>query len=340
GHSGLAVGDVDGDGLDDLYVLQQGGLPNRLYIQNPDGSASDRSEWSRLDWLDRSLSALIVDLDGDGDQDLVVGTTAGLLLLANDGKGRFEVRASQTSVRYGYSLAASDYDRDGDLDLYVSRYSPLTEDPVEAALDIPKPIPYHDAQNGAPNFLLRNDGEWLFTDATVETGMDDDNRRWSFAAAWEDFDNDGDPDLYVANDFGRNCLYRNDGGRFTNVAAAAGVEDVGSGMSVAWADYDQDGLMDLYVGNMFSSAGNRIATQPRFQSEADESVRTMLLRLAKGNTLFRNLGDGRFAEVSDEAAVTMGRWAWSSVFADINNDGTQDLVVSNGYLTGENPDDL
>jgi hypothetical protein len=340
GHSGLAVGDVNGDGLEDLYLPQQGGLPNRLFVQNPDGTATDRSAWARVDWLDRSLSALFLDLDNDGDQDLLIGTTSGLLVLENDGRGRFALQSTLREARYAYSLAAADYDNDGDVDVYVARYNPIRDDPVDESVDVPKPIPYHDAENGAPNVLLRNDGNWSFTDATRSSGLDADNRRWSFAASWEDYDRDGDQDLYVANDFGRNCLYRNEGGRFENVAAAAGVEDVASGMSVAWGDPNRDGLVDLYIGNMFSSAGNRITSQPGFRPATEVATRAQVRRMARGNSLFLAGGDGSFRDVSLEAAVSMGRWAWSSLFTDLNNDGWEDLVVANGFLTARSPDDL
>jgi hypothetical protein len=340
GHSGLAVGDVNGDGLEDLYLPQQGGLPNRLFVQNPDGTATDRSAWAGVDWLDRSLSALFLDLDNDGDQDLLIGTTPGLLVLENGGQGRFTLRSTLREARYAYSLAAADYDNDGDLDVYVARYNPIRDDPVDESVDVPKPIPYHDAENGAPNVLLRNDGNWSFTEATRSTGLDADNRRWSFAASWEDYDQDGDQDLYVANDFGRNCLYRNEAGRFENVAATAGVEDVASGMSVAWGDPNRDGLMDLYIGNMFSSAGNRITSQPAFRPATEVATRAQVRRMARGNSLFLAGGDGSFRDVSLEAAVSMGRWAWSSLFTDLNNDGWEDLVVANGFLTARSPDDL
>ncbi|MCP3958590.1 MAG: VCBS repeat-containing protein [bacterium] len=350
GHTGLAIGDVDGDGLEDLYAPQAGGLPNRLFLHKPDGTASDRSAWAGVDWLDRSQSALLVDLDDDGDKDLVVGTFSALLLMEGDGKGRFSPRIAFRQVSYAYSLAAADYDLDGDLDLYASRYTPLPEDPGATVDVVPKPLPYHDAENGAPNFLLRNDGGWRFTDATRETGLDADNRRWSFAASWEDFDLDGDPDLYVANDFGRNCLYRNDrekGGppRFVNVAARAGVEDVASGMSVSWGDADRDGRMDLYVGNMFSSAGNRITFQNEFQPGMSAEDKAMVQRLARGNSLFLNragsdAGGVTFSDASLDAGVTLGRWAWSSIFVDLDNDGWEDLFVANGYLTAPAEDDL
>jgi hypothetical protein len=192
--------------------------------------------------------------------------------------------------------------------------------------------------------MWRNDRQWRFTNVTKQAGLDVNNRRFSFACAWEDFDNDGDQDLYVANDFGRNNLYRNDEGRFIDVAAEAGVEDISAGMSVNWGDYDNDGWMDLYVSNMWSSAGNRIAYQSRFLgARADRGTLADFQRHARGNSLFRNLsrnGEPTFRDVSIEAGVTMGRWAWSSRFVDINNDSWEDLIVANGNITQEDTSDL
>ena len=191
-------------------------------------------------------------------------------------------------------------------------------------------MPYHDANNGVRNVLLRNTGSG-FKDITEEVGLNQNNQRFSYAAAWEDFDNDGDMDLYVANDFGRNNLYRNDGGRFVDIAASAGVEDISAGMSVSWADYNGDGWMDLYVGNMFSSAGNRIAFQRQYR---DGDALGSFQRHARGNSLFLNQGDGTFLDTSLEAGVTRGRWSWSSPFVDWNNDGWEDILVANGMVTG------
>ncbi|HKY33344.1 MAG TPA: tetratricopeptide repeat protein, partial [Candidatus Polarisedimenticolia bacterium] len=373
GHHGLALGDVNGDGLDDLYVCQMGGLPNLLYVQNPDGTVTDRSVEAGVDWLERTRSALFADFDNDGDQDLVAATSVSLLFMANDGTGRFEPRSSLSivngvvsvralgSTRSGgaeggsegghyhrggdlgasstsdlISLAAADYDQDGLIDLYACAYHASSEEATHFAT----PAPYHDANNGGPNILLRNKGGWAFEDVTRSSGLDVNNRRFSFAAVWEDDDNDGDQDLYVANDFGRKNLYRNDGGRFRDVAPEMGVEDVGAGMSADWADYDRDGLMDLYVGNMFTAAGRRIAGQRAFRRGMEASHLEMYRRHARGNSLFRNLGGGRMADVSEEAGVTMGRWAWASKWADLNNDGWDDLFITNGYFTKENPFDL
>lgn len=336
GRCGIAVGDVNGDGLDDVYLCQPGGLPNRLYIQNSDGSASDGSRQAGVDWLNHTSSALFVDLDNDGDQDLALAMPDSVLIMENESAGQFHLRADlPTGARNVHALSAIDFNVDGRLDLFLTVAMADLPDDGDA-----RPFVYHDATDGGPNRLYRSTGLWQFSEVTREVGLDDDNHRHSLAASWEDFDNDGDPDLYVANDYGPNCLYRNDEGKFKNVADEAGVLDFASGMSVSWGDYDRDGLVDLYVGNMFSNAGNRITSQAEFMPTADETTRGRYARFAKGNTLFKNIGQGRFRDVGALAGVEMGRWSWSSLFADLNNDGWDDLVVANGYITTDDPGDL
>jgi hypothetical protein len=330
GHHGIAVGDVNGDGLDDLYAGQPIGLPNRLYVQNPDGTVSDIAADAGVDLLNRTRGVLLIDVDDDGDQDLVAVLEDVILFMSNDGDAHFTEEASVPTSEPG-SLATADYDLDGDLDVFVVNYG----DRYNSGPDV-----YHDANNGGANALLRNDGDWKFTDVTISSGLDANNRRWSLAASWEDYDDDGDVDLYVANDFGRNNLYRNDGGHFTDIAPEAGVEDIAAGMSASWADVDHDGKMDLYVGNMFSSAGLRVTGQSRFLSQATSTIRGEFRRHARGNSLFRNIGDDRFDDVSVDAGVTIGRWAWASKFVDLNNDGWEDLVVANGFITGHQTKDL
>lgn len=333
GTPGLAMGDVNGDGLDDLYLCQEPGLPNRLFLQNADGTAREAAHQWGVDWIDDSRSALLVDLDNDGDQDLVVATYGALVVAVNENGEGFKIATALPTSGSTASLASADYDGDGFLDLYVCAY--VKNDDGSSLGASGERFVYHDARNGAPNSLFRNSGDLNFTEVTEKTGLTANNHRWSFSASWEDFDNDGDQDLYVANDYGRNNLYRNDEGIFTDIAAEAGVEDSASGMAASWGDYDQDGLMDLYVSNMFSSAGNRIVSQEQFKPESDEELRGRFLRFARGNTLLRNLGNGSFTDTSESAGVTLGRWAWGSNFIDVNNDSWQDLVVANGYLSSD-----
>ena len=346
GIPGVALGDVNGDGLDDLYLCQEDGLPNRLYVQNADGTLRDESEKGGVNWLEGSRSALLVDLDNDGDQDLAVAIMGGIVLAANRGDGRFDYRTLLPTAHDLMSLSAADYDQDGRLDLYVCTYwrNGSAGPESESRGVVTGRFVYHDSNVGGYNSLFRNEttdqGKWNFREVTAEVGLDSNNGRWSLAAAWEDYDNDGDQDLYVANDFGRNCLYRNNGGKFVDVAGEADVEDSASGMAVTWGDYNRDGWMDVYISNMFSSAGNRITFQEQFKPNASPEVRTRLQRFARGSTLLKNLDNGPFEDVSEEAGVARARWAWGTSFIDINNNGWEDLAVANGNITGDDPDDL
>jgi hypothetical protein len=342
GHNGVAVADFDADGHEDFYVCQPAGLPNRLFRSNGDGTFTEVARDAGVDVLDRSTMPLFFDYDNDGDPDLLVVGDA-LLLFHNDGQGRFSfidpARAGLTPATEERGIFTSactaDFNRDGWLDVYVTAYVWQVGETSNRL-----PVPYHDATNGTPNYLFRNNGDGTFRDVTAEIGLDENNNRFSFACAWADYDNNGWPDLYVANDFGRNNLYRNEGGKFRDVAPELGVEDLGAGMSVAWADYDNDGLLDIYVGNMYSTAGLRTTMQPLFKPDSPGEVKRFFRRQAKGNSLFRNKGDGTFEDVSDAAGVSMGRWAWSSNFLDIDLDGWEDIHVANGYVTNESTKDL
>ena len=345
GWEGVSIADVNGDGLEDVYICQPGGLPNRLFLHQPDGTCKDVSAESNTDWLNQSHGSVFADMDNDGDQDLIVGVHDGIIVMANDGKGVFTVKAGQIlPAAVPYSITVADYDVDGDNDIFACCYDKRWG--VNRQQIFAKAIPYHDANNGGRNVLFRNESSepdaerWQFRYVTKETGFDENNRRFSYASAWEDYDNDGDLDLYIANDFGRNNLFRNDDGKFKDVAAEAGVEDISAGMSITWSDYNNDGWMDIYVSNMFSSAGNRIAFQRKFKSDAEGSTKSLFQRHARGNTLFENQKDGTFKDVSVDANVTMGRWAWGSRFFDLNNDGWKDILVGNGFLTQPKSGDL
>ncbi|MGI9427464.1 MAG: FG-GAP repeat domain-containing protein [Bythopirellula sp.] len=356
GSPGLAVGDVNGDGLDDLYVCQEFGLPNCLFIQNEDGTARDESVSAGVNWLESSRSALLVDLDNDSDQDLVVAIQGGVVVAENDGRGRFSMRDVLETTEDAMSLSAVDFDRDGRLDIYVCGYFQDEREASDDSISLSGNV-LHDANNGGSNSLFRNEisdrQSWHFAEVTEEVGLNENNHRYSLAASWDDFDNDGDLDLYVANDYGRDHFYRNDSvasslarseqrtpGRFVDISNSAHVEDSGAGMSVTWGDYDRDGWVDAMVSNMWSSAGKRITSQRNFQEGASHEMKQRYQRFARGNTLLRNQADGTFDDRSAQAGIEMGRWAWGSHFVDLNNDGWEDLVVANGFLTTNDSGDL
>jgi tetratricopeptide (TPR) repeat protein/peroxiredoxin len=341
GHNGVSVGDIDDDGFDDLYVCQPAGLPNRLYRNRGDGTFEDVTEASGVGVLENTACALFADIDNDGRQDLIVVCTSGPLLFLNQGGNKF--RQKPGAFQFANppqgtftGAAIADYDRDGWLDIYFCLYLYY-----QGTDQYKYPSPYYDAENGSPNFMMRNQRDGTFLDATVQTGLDKNNTRYSFCCGWSDYNRDGWPDLYVVNDFGRKNLYRNNGdGTFTDVAAQAGVEDVGAGMSVCWLDHDNDGAEDLYVANMWSAAGKRISTQEIFQKDAPEATRALYRKHAMGNSLFRNNREGVFQDQSASAGVEMGRWSWSSDAWDFDHDGFPDLYITNGMVSGTSHEDL
>jgi hypothetical protein len=334
GSNGIAIGDVDGDGREDLYVAMGTGLPNLLLVQQPDGSVRDVAAQAGVAWLDDTKGVLLADTDGDGDRDLLLAMGPMIVLAKNDGRGRFERFLGMRAPTPGafHSLSAADYDVDGDLDVFGTRL-------VEPALGEDVPLPLYDATNGRTSHLMRNDGNDRFTDVTREVGLDAGHARFATIGVWGDPDGDGEPDLVVVNAFGRSALYRNDGGRFTDVAREVGAGEPGAGMGASFGDYDLDGDLDLFLTRVYSAAGARITAQPRF-SAADRAAREALQPQALGNTLLANRGDGTFEDVSDAAAVRMGRWGRGGRFADLNNDGREDLVVPNGFVSGTDTRDL
>ncbi|MGA2113207.1 MAG: FG-GAP-like repeat-containing protein [Bryobacteraceae bacterium] len=344
GENGIAVGDVDNDGLDEIYVCQPGGLPNRLYRNDGNGRFRDVSHEFGLDILDNTTSALFADLRNSGHQDLVLVRPAEATLFLNDGKGKFTpVEGAfrfQTPPQGTFtSISAADYDRDGRLDLYLCTYIYF-----QSEAQYKYPVPYHDARNGPPNYLFRNCLDRdppRFEDVTAATGMDHNNNRFSFAGAWCDYNASGWPSLYVANDFGRKNLYRNTNGHFSDVAEQAGVDDVGPGMSAAWLDYDGDGRPDLLVSNMWSATGQRITHDPAFgPAVQDPSLRAVYQRHVKGNSLFHNEGDGTFTYTGDSEAIEMGHWSWSCDGSDFDNDKTPEIYIACGMLSNNSRTDL
>jgi len=341
GNNGVAVGDFDTDGFDDIYVCQPAGLPNRLYRNRGDGTFEDVTEKSGVGVLDNTACALFADFENKGLQDLLVVCSSGPLLFLNQGDGTFSLkrdafkfaRPPQGSFTHA---AIADYDHDGRLDIFFCTYM------YYLGLDqYHYPVPYFDARNGPPNCLFHNEGNATFVEKTEEAGLNKDNDRYSFACAWGDSNSNGLPDLCLANDFGSTQLYRNNGdGTFTVVSSTSHVEDVGAGMSACWSDFNNDGHQDIYIASMWEASGQRVSEQKKFHATAAESIRTLYQRHARGNALYQNQGDGTFRNLGQQAAVAMGRWSWCSDFWDFDHDGYADLYVTNGYVSAPNRNDL
>ncbi len=244
---------------------------------------------------------VVEDLDGDGALELMTSSwdTAGQLrLYGRDGSGGFVERTEQanlTGLYGGLNLVSGDWDDDGDVDVLVLRGAWL-----------------HD-QGHVPNSLLSNDGRGAFRDVTFDVGLAEPAYPTQ-TAAFADCDNDGDLDLYVGNesepdDHCPGQLFRNDGERFTDVAAAAGVTNDRYAKGVAWGDVDGDGFQDLFVSNMGSP-----------------------------NRLYRNAGDGTFQDVTERAGVGRPTSAFACWFFDYDSDGALDLWVTSYGGAGKPPD--
>lgn len=326
---GLAVGDLNGDGLDDVFLCQPGGLPNHVYLARSDGTAVEDSASMGLDWLDPTVSALIVDLDNDGDQDLVLVTHRALYGLENDGAGKFAVRVEVPLQDGALGLTAADYDLDGKLDLFVCGFGGMGAMDAE---HFSPPIPIFDAKNGGACLLLRNAGNWRFVDVSSAAGLESIHRGWFASAVWEDIDADGDPDLVLASPYGSTRLLRNDQARFTDITDQSEFKDLSGRHSVAIGDVDNDGRLDLYLSGNDSSLGYRLARQAEFASLPDDQ-RRKLFGLANGGFLFLNQGNGVFKASPRNGDIQFSRYAQGSCFLDVNQDGLQDLLVVNGRIS-------
>jgi len=335
--SGAAWGDYDNDGDDDLFVVNISGpltmskaeaaqspATCRLYRNNGDGTFTDVTEQAGLVLRVCGMGAAWGDYDGDGWLDLVVTAYPDLFLFRNRGDGTFAdvSRSSGVGAHKGFWAGASwaDYDRDGDLDLYVCGYVKYRFDPADlkkVALHYQSEIPFTLNPSSYPperNLLLRNEGKGVFIEVAKEAGVDNPTGR-SLSASWCDFDDDGWLDLYVANDISDNAMFKNLGnGKFKDISYQAAVADYRGAMGLGVSDWDGDGDFDIFVTHW----------------------------IAQENALYRNdrtpsyngkRGDIIFMDVADQnglGQIALDFIGWGTSFFDYDNDGKPDLFVANG----------
>jgi len=348
GPAGISAVDYDNDGLYDLFVPD--GVDSKLFRNRGDGTFEDVTARAGLSGLDGVSVAIFADYDNDGHKDIFVSRTfKPNQIYRNKGDGTFEDVTARSGIGADCCTTVAswaDYDNDGFLDLYVGRYlEPRTEIPTTFY-----------ARNGLPNQLYHNNGDGTFTNVTEKAGVGE--RGLCLGSVFGDYDDDGYPDLYVVNDFGRKTLYHNNrNGTFSDVTVKSGALAYGAGMSASMADYDNDGKLDLYCTNIRSEhawyAASPTVTRYMLNSWSQgvwssdmplywEIFRQSGLRfvevfqqMASGNTLLRNRGDGTFDDVTVRTGANPIGWFWGASFADFDNDGWQDLYAADGWVKND-----
>ena len=345
GPAGISAADYDNDGFYDLFIPD--GVESKLFHNAGDGKFEDVTAKAGLAGLDGVSVALFADYDNDGFKDLFVSRTfKPNQLFHNNHDGTFtDVTAKSGLGSECCATVASwgDYDNDGYLDLYVGRY-------LDPRKDIPTTF-Y--ARNGEPNQLYHNNHDGTFTNVTVKAGVGEIGL--CLGTVFGDYNDDGYPDIYVVNDFGRKTLYRNNkNGTFTDVTVESGTLAYGAGMSASMADYDNDGKLDIYSTNIRSEdawyanwptvgrymvnswrQGVWVSDMPLYMQVMKQSGTNFVKvfqDMASGNTLLRNRGDGTFEDTTAKASANPLGWFWGASFADFDNDGWQDIYAADGWV--------
>ncbi|MEM9409599.1 MAG: FG-GAP-like repeat-containing protein [Planctomycetota bacterium] len=327
GDNGLAVGDVNNDGLDDVYLCQPHGIENVLLVQNPDGTADNLAIKMGVNLFDESVAALIIDVDNDRYQDLVVATDSRLVLFSNVGGERFQIEHELKIGHATDSLNAIDFDRDGDLDLLLTKYRPVAK-----FNDIfPQPNAKMNAINGGRNVFLRNDEAWKFSDISSEIGLANNNQSYTRSSAWADYDLDDDFDLYLANEFNQDDLFANEKGWLDEHHRLEMTSNASNTTTVSVGDFNHDGQSDFFVGVDTSFASRRISNDYLEQGGK-------LLREAEGfaaeNRILYQKDRARSLDVfTFRAPLYAAESVYGSVVADLNNDSWEDVVTTNGWLS-------
>jgi hypothetical protein len=337
---GVAVGDVNNDGLPDLYFTANLG-PNRLYINKGSYRFEDVTLKAGVaDSVGWKTGVTMADVNGDGYIDVYVSGVDYLTLhgrnalYINNGDGTFTERAKEYGLDHvGYSTQALffDYDGDGDLDMFLLDHSTHRERAISAGSGNPR----------ASDRLFRNDGGH-FVDVSEQAGVADRAGAFGLGVVASDFNRDGCPDLYVSNDFQENdYLYINNcDGTFTESITRATGHTSRFSMGVDAADFDNDGWPDFFVADMLPERQDI-----RNTSASAEGYNLFDLQLRAGyqpqysrNTLQLNRDGIHFSDIGYFAGVAASDWSWAPLFADLDNDGYKDLFVSNGIY--RRPNDL
>jgi hypothetical protein len=324
---GVYACDFNRDGLIDLFITDPNG--NRFYIGHVDGRFEHATLTVGLRTAQKDTIAAFADLDNDGWVDLVLPRTG--RIFRNEKGQRFRevtnlsnlgalIQALAAPAESIAGIVPGDFNRDGLIDLYVTRATPPTGSWLESK------------QPGmVANQLLQNQGNWSFFDATERTKTGGGGRS-CFAAVWTDINNDRWPDLYMINEFGNGALFVNHEGRyFEERELIADQNDFGS-MGLSCGDINNDGNIDIYVSNMYSKAGSRIMGNMKAESYPEE-VKKRLRHMVAGGELYTNDGDLGFKPVGKDFQVHAAGWAWGSSLADLDNDGWLDLHVTAGFMS-------
>jgi len=325
---GVCVADFDGDGYQDIYFingrdLYERGISarNALYRNNGDGTLTDVTEKAGVPGTGYGFGCVWGDYDNDGFPDLFVTQYGRNILYHNNGDGTFtdvtqkaRVAGTESGTVFHSSATFFDYDRDGRLDLYVGGYVNLDSGPRYCIFAGARTSCPPAAYSGSANILYHNNGDGTFTDVTASSGISEPRGK-NLAVGAADYDNDGWPDLFVANDGLPAYLFHNEHGKFNEIGMTAGMALAGLGntmaaMCISLGDYDNDGWLDLFVSD--------------FQRSTDH--------------VFHNDGKGGFLDVSHQSGVagpTFSVLSFGGGFFDYDNDGWLDLFIANGHVYPE-----
>lgn len=323
----LILHDLDGDGLSEVILAAR-----NLVYRRTDENVLRQEPLCQHDPGIIS-TALIGDFDGDGLSDFLGMKWEGLILYQGASTGRFEqpptlVWTANASAKHPMVMTCGDIDGDRDLDVFLAQYKV----PYELGV---MPTPFHDARDGHPAFLLLNNGQGRFTEATEASGLHAKRGRRTYSASWVDLDGDSDLDLAVVSDFAGIDLYSNDGrGRLTDITAAWIEEPNAFGMAHTVADFNRDGRLDLLMMGMTSPTADRLDHLDLWRSP-DEADRTQRPRMAHGNRLYLARAHPGFDERSDDLGIARTGWSWGCTSLDYDNDGFADVYVVNGLESRE-----